>query len=276
MTLLHRVGTGGTAMTRSPAPVEILESRRFRSATLQDGFLVIVGRVFPDTILVREDVSAQTHENVVAVEIDSPLLDIPAHYYEFPAKDVRHISVRAGWGNDLVDLALATYPVPAADSVRPVSVPVRVDAGVGNDTVYGGDGPDYLYGYVGNDQLFGSDGADRLDGGRGKDLLHGDAGNDRLWGGPDDDILNGDEGDDWIFGGAGDDRLGSVGVGPRANEPGDDVLLGGAGNDYLLGGSGTDRIAGGTGRDTFVNEDAPTEWLDKTPDEPVTSPPPVV
>jgi hypothetical protein len=264
-------------MVRSSTSLaEVLEPRRLCSATLKDGFLAIVGRAIQDRILVREDVSAQTHEQVVVVEIDSPLLDLPAYHYEFPIQDVQHISIRAGWGDDIVDLAIATYAVPAVDAVRPVSVPARVDGGVGNDTVYGGNGNDFLYGYVGNDQLFGSNGADRLDGGRGRDRLHGGAGDDRLWGGPDNDTLGGDDGNDWIFGGAGDDSLGSPGIGPRANEPGDDVLLGGSGNDYLLGGAGADHIIGGTGRDTFVSEDAPTEWLDKTPDERVVSPPPTV
>jgi hypothetical protein len=274
---LYRIGYEGAAMARSTAPfAEALEPRRLCSATLKDGFLVIVGRAFQDRILVREDVGAQTQEKVVAVDIDSPLLDLPAYHYEFPVKDVRHISIRAGWGDDIVDLAIATYAVPAIDGIRPVSVPTRVDGGVGNDTVYGGNGSDFLYGYVGNDQIFGSNGHDRLDGGRGKDQLYGNAGNDRLWGGPDDDTLGGDDGDDWIFGGAGNDSLGSPGVGPRANEPGDDVLIGGAGNDYLLGGAGADRIIGGTGRDIFVSEDAPTEWLDKAPDEPIVPPPPLV
>jgi hypothetical protein len=255
---------------------ESLERRRLLSASLSDGVLTVSGRPFSDDILIREEVSSQTGEKVVVVEIDSPLLDIPATHQEFPAKDVQSILVRGFGGNDLIDLAIATYAVPALAGTGPANVYTRIDAGSGNDTVYGGSARDVILGGIGNDTLFGTGGNDRLDGGRGDDYLRGGNGNDVLWGGLDDDTLGGDFGNDFLYGGFGNDRLGSVGVGPLPHEPGDDTLVGGGGDDYLLGGDGKDLILGGAGRDTFVNSDAPSEWLDKQPDEPVVNPPATV
>lgn len=267
-----------TSVRSIPSSVmtESLEPRHLLSASLDGGILDVRGRSIPDRILIREDLNRQTGEKVIVVEIDSPFLDIPATYQEFPAAKVLAISVRAGAGDDLVDLAIATYFTPALAGIGPVTVGSRIDAGSGKDTVYGGNARDLILGGIGADQLFGTDGNDRLDGGRGKDELHGGGGNDVLWGGLDDDFLGGGFGNDVLFGGYGNDRLGSWGAGPLPNEPGDDLLVGGPGDDYLLGGAGTDRIYGGPGRDTFINEDKPSEWFDKEKDEPVENQPPVV
>jgi Ca2+-binding RTX toxin-like protein len=238
--------------------------------------LTVSGRPFSDNIYIREELKATTGEKVIVVEIDSPLLDIPATHQEFPAAKVNALLVRGFGGNDLIDLAIATYAVPALAGTGPVNQYTRIDAGSGNDIVYGGNGRDVILGGVGNDTLFGTNGNDRIDGGRGDDFLRGGNGNDVLWGGLDDDTLGGDFGDDFLYGGFGNDRLGSVGVGPLPHEPGNDTLVGGGGDDYLLGGDGKDLILGGAGRDTFVNSDSPSEWLDKQPDEPVVPPPATV
>ncbi|MBM5574497.1 type I secretion C-terminal target domain-containing protein [Deefgea sp. CFH1-16] len=69
-----------------------------------------------------------------------------------------------------------------------------VNAGSGNDTVFGENGSDALYGNAGNDKLFGGAGIDALRGGAGNDLLAGGSGND---------ILRGDAGSDtfkWTLG----------------------------------------------------------------------------
>jgi serralysin len=74
--------------------------------------------------------------------------------------------------------------------------------------VWGGAGPDTLYGDSGDDVL---------DGGIGRDALYGGNGNDKLFGGADADVLNGGDGADRISGGAGDD-----------------ILTGGSGNDVFV------------------------------------------
>jgi Ca2+-binding RTX toxin-like protein len=97
--------------------------------------------------------------------------------------------------------------------------------GTGNDTLYGGNGADGLRGWYGQDrlyggandddlvgeqdadQLYGGDGLDKLDGGDGTDELYGEAGNDSLYGGNDSDVLAGGDGNDTIDGGAGSGDL---------------------------------------------------------------------
>ena len=258
-----------------PSSFEPLERRRLMAATLQDGVLFVMGRPFSEDFLIREEVSTQSGENVIVVEIDAPFLDIPATHQEFPAKDVNSVVVRAGGGDDKVDMAIATYAVPALAGTGPLTKGTRVDAGAGNDTVYGGTARDLVLGGIGDDTVFGYNGNDWIDGGRGKDNLRGGGGNDTVFGGLDDDHIAGEFGDDVLFGGYGNDWVGSVGVGPLPNEPGDDIIAGGGGDDYLLGGEGRDHITGGAGRDTFFTDDQPGEWLDKQPDEPVIAPPPI-
>lgn len=58
-----------------------------------------------------------------------------------------------------------------------------VNAGAGDDTVFGGNGNDTLNGGDGNDSLVGGAGNDVLNGGAGNDTLVGGAGNDTLTGG---------------------------------------------------------------------------------------------
>jgi hypothetical protein len=113
-----------------------------------------------------------------------------------------------------------------------------------SDSIFGGDGNDYIngegslwyiYGFgFGGDYIDGEDGRDRISGDDGDDEIHGGAGNDRLDGGGGNDSLYGEEGNDVLYGGDGDDFL----------DGGDD-------NDTLDGGPGTDHLIGGGGDDIF-------------------------
>jgi len=103
------------------------------------------------------------------------------------------------------------------------------------DTLDAGPGDDEVYGGAGNDTLAGGAGDDRLAGERGDDTLRGDGGADRLLGG---------SGADRLFGGAGGDLL--------RGEGGADRLEGGAGADILAGGAGDDTLVGQGGPDVFV------------------------
>lgn len=100
---------------------------------------------------------------------------------------------------------------------------VRLDGGVGNDT---------LTGHAGTDMLIGGDGDDVLNGMNGSDWLHGGRGNDTLNGGDLDDYLVGGEGNDVLNGGKNEDSL-----------------AGAAGNDlYVFGrGDGTDIVLNAPG-----------------------------
>lgn len=72
----------------------------------------------------------------------------------------------------------------------------EINAGAGNDRVYGSNGDDTILGDAGNDRLYGMDGADDLSGGAGNDLLYGGSGNDELSGGAGNDRMEGGSGDD--------------------------------------------------------------------------------
>ncbi len=107
-----------------------------------------------------------------------------------------------------------------------------IEAGDGNDKLYGGDGGDFFLADDGDDYLYGGNGLDNLSGGNGNDFLYGDDGNDQLYGqngddhlygGKGNDILFGDEGQDWLYGNYGSDKL-----------------YGGNGNDHLYGGEDND------------------------------------
>ena len=73
----------------------------------------------------------------------------------------------------------------------------------GNDTIYGEDGNDLLFGDGGTT----AGAADEIYGGIGNDIIDGDGGNDTIKGGIDNDIIYGGAGDDTIDGGAGNDSL---------------------------------------------------------------------
>lgn len=106
-------------------------------------------------------------------------------------------------------------------TVRALGGADRVCGSSKNDTIYGGDGDDRLYGF-----------SNRPSDGGGKDTVHGGDGNDRLFGLADKDYLNGDEGADTLIGGWGPDFL-RGGRGP-------DVLRGAGGHDDLWGDEGDD------------------------------------
>jgi Ca2+-binding RTX toxin-like protein len=144
--------------------------------------------------------------------------------------------------NDTVDAAdVATHTV-------------TVNAGDGNDSVYGGDQADMLNGEAGDDTVYGGGAGDTITGGDGEDDLYGPVccgggspdGDDSIAGGNGDDYGGGGTGNDLIDLGAGDDG--------GAGGPGDDHILLGAGDDDqdTYGGPGSDLIEGGDGEDENI------------------------
>lgn len=89
---------------------------------------------------------------------------------------------------------------------------VRVDVGLGNDSVGVDDDPPavptIVYGGPGNDRLDGSAGGDdTLYGGDGDDTIFGRGGNDFIDGGAGNDEIEGGDGGDTILGGDGNDKI---------------------------------------------------------------------
>ena len=87
---------------------------------------------------------------------------------------------------------------------------------------------------MGNDTLRGNDGEDWVVGGKDNDLLFGDAAWDIVYGNLGNDTVDGGAGNDWVRGGQGDD-----------------TVMGGAGDDWIWGDKGNDTISGGAGADIF-------------------------
>ena len=251
-----------------PAWVDPLEPRRLMDAALFGNILVVLGSSASDDIRVYR-APGPTDAPVYQVEIGPRYGDGPTRMWQFPAGKVASVVVRAGGGDDIVDLGAMTFPLPRMLGYGPTDVPARVDAGLGDDAVYGGTTRDFLLGSFGKDRAEGGRGDDWIDGGWNDDVLRGGEGNDLIFGSYGNDAVGGDEGNDRLFGGPGDDFLGSLGFGPRPTEPGDDLLVGGTGEDRLVGGEGKDLLFGGPGRDHFSRADDESEMVDRTPDEPI-------
>jgi hemolysin type calcium-binding protein len=157
--------------------------------------------------------------------------------------NVTAFRIETGGGNDSVD--------GQGGGSDPAAVPLIVDAGAGNDWVFGGLAADTLDGGFGQDTINGNGGNDvvsyanrtesvRVDLGVVGDLNphHGSANDGAL--GARDLIYPDVEG---AVGGSGDDSL-TAGASPA-------VLRGGPGGDGLVGSAGVDTLEGGDGADSL-------------------------
>lgn len=85
------------------------------------------------------------------------------------------------WFSDLADDKTARLVGTAsANTLTGTDLRDHIQAGAGNDTVFGLRGNDQLKGEAGNDSLVGAGGVDLLIGGAGKDTLSGGAGGDKF------------------------------------------------------------------------------------------------
>ena len=268
MSTTHDQSNRRTCRPRRAPAAEPLEARRMLSAAVQDGVLFVEGTSGPERIRVFEFREGTLQYDVLIIPI--PYAGT-AESHTIPGDGVRLVSVRALGGDDIVDVRSS----PLDPGSFPQRLPTRVDAGIGNDTVYGSRARSFITGGFGNDTIYGADADDWINGGWGNDTISGGDGNDVIFGDRGDDILAGDFGNDRLSGGPGNDRLGRLPVGPLTGEPGNDFMDGGDGVDRIFGGAGTDRLFGGPGRDVWLEgwspaeKDTPAERVDRTPDEPI-------
>jgi len=125
---------------------------------------------------------------------------------------------------------------------------VTVNAGAGNDTIYGSGGDDVLNGQDGDDDLYGESGDDYINGGSGDDYIDGESGDDYITGGDGEDTIYGGSGSDTISGNDGDDYING--------ESGDDYIFAGEGDNTVYGESGNDYITAGSGDDYIYADDS--------------------
>lgn len=197
------------------------------------------------------------------------------------AAGISELGFSLGEGDDrleeLLPLLEGMEPAAAAE-LSPLSVPLRVTAGAGNDWLVGGLGDDVFNGGAGDDVASGLDGADHYQSdaeGDGSDLWNGGPGYDSVSyelrsenlelaacltsaimgcsggcvcntesGGVDegDRLINVEE----LSGGSGDDILRGTEVSDTLRGgPGNDTLSGLGGSDLLSGDSGDDLLEGG-------------------------------
>ena len=127
-----------------------------------------------------------------------------------------------------------------------------VSGGAGNDWVVGGKDQDSLTGDDGDDIVYGNLGDDTGDGGTGADLIRGGQGNDVLRGGDGADLIYGDRGDDTMAGGPGGDLFASFGdagldrITDFVRAQGDRLRLD-AGSTYTASQQGADTVVDITG-----------------------------
>ncbi|MFM7541638.1 MAG: calcium-binding protein, partial [Planctomycetota bacterium] len=138
----------------------------------------------------------------------------------FQARLVVSVQINAGGGNDVV-----RANTEALIGGVPITLPVTINGGAGNDTITGG---------AGNDSINGGDGNDSINGGAGNDVINGNNGNDTLTGGNGNDAINGNDGNDAVSGGQGNDAVtGGNGIDTLNGNDGNDSINGGAGDDLL-------------------------------------------
>lgn len=104
-----------------------------------------------------------------------------------------------------------------------------VDAGAGDDDIYGFGGVDELTGGAGADYIYGGNQGDSINGNNGNDHLFGESGPDVIYGDNDNDTIEGGGGNDTIHAGSGNDCA--------TGGNGDDVVNGDLGADYVYSGS---------------------------------------
>ena len=193
-------------------------------------------------------------------------------------------------------------PLPsfAQTNVYCETAPTTVDAGDGNDLIYGGPTSDAINGGPGNDQLHGREDNDALDGGTGDDALEAKTasdsnvgssvrvGADDLRGGEGNDVVtyytatqplnlslddqaNDPDGDnvhsdiEHVEGGSADNTItGNDGPNKLSGGRGTDVISGRGGNDDLNGDVGIDQLSGNAGNDT-VNGGSNGDVIDGGP-----------
>ncbi|WP_299420780.1 calcium-binding protein [uncultured Shimia sp.] len=187
------------------------------------------------------------------------------------------IDTASYWGHKSgVNVNLKTGVNSSGDTYN--SIENLYGSNIANDTLYGDDSDNLLFGAGDDDRLYGYKGDDTLKGGDGDDYLRDESGRDLFIGGDGEDTVSywghksgmtanlstgansgGDSYDsiehllgsnianDVFYGNSDGNHLDGAG--------GDDRLYGYSGNDFLEGSAGTDRLYGGSGNDTIEGGD---------------------
>ncbi|MDD3154631.1 MAG: AIDA repeat-containing protein [Victivallaceae bacterium] len=105
-----------------------------------------------------------------ALFVDDIYTNFPGSVAEQQARLARINEIRAGAGDDLVDMTSQRFKYTGDGLI--------IRGGDGDDTIWANTGDNLLFGDAGNDRLVGASGNDVLIGGSGNDSMHGGGGND--------------------------------------------------------------------------------------------------
>jgi Ca2+-binding RTX toxin-like protein len=229
--------------------LEAIEPRRLLSVTLQpDGTLLLVGTDSADQF----NIGQSTSQIAVAEVGVHPLL-------VFNAEQVNLIVATLNGGDDVLNAGLGhgAHLFPDLPQFDLLLKPLHVNAGAGNDTVYGGFAADTVNGGDGNDLILnifdadvlrGNDGNDKIFTEQGQETIYGDGGNDivNVVSDPDNPFRNASVAA-LVRGGDGNDHIRANRNGSFYGEGGADTVAGdlaAAGPDtYINGGSGDDVLS---------------------------------
>ena len=109
-------------------------------------------------------------ENGDAIFVDDVYTDLPDSVAEHTARLYRIQEIRAGAGDDIVDMTSQRFEY--------IGDGLTIRGGEGNDTIWANKGDNVLFGDAGNDRIVGASGSDVIVGGIGDDSMHGGGGDD--------------------------------------------------------------------------------------------------
>ena len=109
-------------------------------------------------------------DNGDAIFVDDAFTGLPEDVEENTARLYRIQEIRAGAGDDIVDMT--------SQRCEYTGDGLTIRGGDGNDLIWANKGDNMLFGDAGNDRIVGASGNDIIAGGSGDDSMHGGGGND--------------------------------------------------------------------------------------------------
>ena len=109
-------------------------------------------------------------ENGDGIFVDDEFTVLPESITEQQARIARISEIRAGAGDDIVDMT--------SQRLEYIGDGLTIRGGDGSDTIWANKGDNQLFGDAGNDRIVGASGDDVIAGGAGNDRMHGGGGND--------------------------------------------------------------------------------------------------
>lgn len=125
---------------------------------------IIEGSTDANILLMTDD------ENGDTLFVDDIYTASPGNMAEQQARIAQIDEIRAGAGNDIVDMTSQQFEY--------IGDGLTIRGGEGNDTIWANKGDNWLFGDAGNDRIVGASGEDVIVGGIGNDRMHGGGGND--------------------------------------------------------------------------------------------------